>query len=357
MASRYLNARYRGITPYVPGEQPRDRTYVKLNANETSVPPSPAVRAALDDALVAGLGRYADPHCMPLREAVACALGLDAFGLDASCVFCGNGSDEVLGLLFLAFLGGEAALCFPDVTYGFYRDYAGTFGVRSREVPLRADFSLDVDAFAAARENVVFPNPNAPTGLAVSPAEVERIAASDRARLVIVDEAYVDYGAASCVPLVARNPNLVVVHTMSKSYNLAGAHIGWCVAAPDIVRDLSDVKFSLNPFNLSAPTMAIGVAALGDGAYHDACVASVVRERARTTSELEARGFRVLPSLGNFVFATHPAFRAAAWNAGLRERGVLCRHYDAERIRDWLRVTIGTPGEMDAFLAATDDVL
>jgi histidinol-phosphate aminotransferase len=229
--------------------------------------------------------------------------------------------------------------------------------VRSREVPLRDDFSLDVDAFAAARENVVFPNPNAPTGLAVSPAEVERIAVSDRARLVIVDEAYVDYGAASCVPLVARNPNLVVVHTMSKSYNLAGAHIGWCVAAPDIVRDLSDVKFSLNPFNLSAPTMAIGVAALGDGAYHDACVASVVRERARTTSELEARGFRVLPSLGNFVFATHPALCAAAWNAGLRERGVLCRHYDAERIRDWLRVTIGTPGEMDAFLAATDDVL
>jgi len=357
MPSRYLNARYRGVTPYVPGEQPRDRTYVKLNANETSVPPSPAVRAALDDALVDGLGRYADPHCTALREAVARALDLGAHGLDASCVFCGNGSDEVLGLLFLTCLGEGAPLCFPDVTYGFYRDYAGTFGVPARQVPLRADLSLDVDAFAAAPENVVFPNPNAPTGLAVEPADVERIAAADRGRLVIVDEAYVDYGAATCVPLVASNPNLVVVHTMSKSYNLAGAHVGWCVCAPDLAADLADIKFSLNPFNLSAPTMAIAIAALGDRSYHDACVSAVISERARTTDELVARGFTVLPSLGNFVFATHPALDAVSWNAGLRERGVLCRHFDAPRTRDWLRVTIGTRDEMDAFLSATDELL
>lgn len=227
----------------------------------------------------------------------------------------------------------------------------------AREVPLRDDFTLDVDAFAAARENVVFPNPNAPTGLAISSADVERICEAGRDRLVIVDEAYVDYGAESCVPLVERNPNLVVVQTMSKSRNLAGAHIGWCVASPEIVSDLDDIKFSMNPFNLSAPTMAIGIAALGDKSYLDACVSAVVRERERVTDELEARGFEVLPSLANFVFATHPQLDAAAWNAGLRERGVLCRHYDAPRIRNWLRITIGTHEEMEAFLADTDELL
>lgn len=352
MASQFLNARYGGMTPYVPGEQPKDRPYVKLNSNETSLPPSPAVSAALSDALVDGLGRYADPHCLSLREAIAAH-----FGVGPENVFAGNGSDEVLGLLFLAFFGGEAQVCFPDVTYGFYRDYCGTFGVTYREIALRDDFTLDVEAFCAAREHVVIVNPNAPTGLCIPASDIARIAESQPERLVIVDEAYVDYGTESCVPLVAGHPNLVVVQTMSKSRNLAGAHIGYAIAAPAIVEDLNDIKFSFNPFNLSAPTMAIGVAAMGDTAYLRACVSLVVEERERTTAALEERGFTVLPSSANFVLAHHPELGTKAWNEGLRERGVLCRHYDHPRISDWLRITVGTHEEMDVFLAATDEVL
>ncbi|WP_350454400.1 pyridoxal phosphate-dependent aminotransferase [Slackia heliotrinireducens] len=352
MASPFLNSRYANITPYVPGEQPKDRAYVKLNSNETSVAPSPAVRAALDDALVRGLGRYADPHCMPLRAAVA-----EHFGVDAANVFVGNGSDEVLGFIFLAFFGGDAKVCFPDVTYGFYRDYCGTFGVDFREVPLREDFSLDVEAFVQTEEHVVIVNPNAPTGLAISVADIARIAEAHPDRLLVVDEAYVDYGCETCVPLVATHPNLIVVQTMSKSRNLAGAHIGYAIASSEIVSDLNDIKFSFNPFNMSDPTMVIGIAAMKDVDYLRECTSRVIDERQRTTAELERRGFTVLPSLTNFVFATHPTLRAAEWNDGLRQRGVLCRYYAQPQIDNWLRITIGTTDEMDAFLAATDEVL
>ena len=182
-------------------------------------------------------------------------------GLTAAEVFCGNGSDEVLGFLLLTFCEPGSKIAFPDVTYGFYRDYSATYGLDWHELPLREDFTLDVDAFADFEGTVVFANPNAPTGLAIAPSDVERICAAHPERLVIVDEAYVDYGSTSCAPLVRTHRNLVVVHTMSKSRNLAGAHIGWCVAQADLIRDLNDIKFSFNPFNLSAPTMAIGIAA------------------------------------------------------------------------------------------------
>ena len=353
MSSTFLNARYADIHPYQPGEQPKDRAYVKLNANETSVAPSPKVAEALaDPRLVQGLGRYADPHCMPIRESIASSVGTTP-----DHVFCGNGSDEVLAFLFLAFFGDDARVCFPDVTYGFYRDYCDAFGVGFREIALHDDFTLDVDAFCVARENVVIANPNAPTGLVIPTSEVARVCQAGPKRLVIVDEAYVDYGSKSCASLVDDNPNLIVVQTMSKSRNLAGAHIGWAIASPEIVLDLNDIKFCFNPFNLSAPTMAIGIASLSDEAYFDRCVATVIKERGRTTRELVARGFEVLDSHANFIFCHKDGLDAVAWNQSLRQRGVLCRHYAAPRITDWLRVTIGTRHEMEAFLAATDEVL
>lgn len=351
--SEFLATRYEGLSPYVPGEQPKDRVYVKLNANETSVPPCPGVaRALADPALVAGLGRYADPHCMPLREAVA-----RTYGVTPTEVFCGNGSDEVLGFLLLTFCEPGSRIAFPDVTYGFYRDFSATQGLDWVEVPLRDDFSLDVDAFAAFDGTVVFPNPNAPTGLAITPADVARICEAHPERLVIVDEAYVDYGAQSCVPLVSSHRNLVVVHTMSKSRNLAGAHIGWCIAQADLVSDLNDIKFSFNPFNLSAPTMAIGVAALEDDGYFRSCTAHVMETREATRARLESLGFEVLPSVTNFLFATHPQLDAATWCARLREAGVLTRYYPAPRIDTWLRITVGTPEEMDIFLRETERIL
>ena len=351
--SEFLAPKYAGLSPYVPGEQPKDRTYVKLNSNETSVPPCPGVAAALADPdLAHNLGRYADPHCMPLRKAVARTLGLTP-----AEVFCGNGSDEVLGFLLLTFCEPGSRIAFPDVTYGFYRDFSMTQGLDWHQIPLREDFTLDVDAFAAFDGTVVFPNPNAPTGLAIAPSDVERICAAHPERLVIVDEAYVDYGSTSCAPLVRTHRNLVVVHTMSKSRNLAGAHIGWCVAQADLIRDLNDIKFSFNPFNLSAPTMAIGIAALEDEAYFERCTSAICQTRAQTTAALEELGFTVLPSMTNFVFATHPTLEAATWCARLREEGVLTRYYDAPRIANWLRITIGTPQEMDVFLDKTRLIL
>lgn len=351
--SEFLAPKYAGLSPYVPGEQPTDRTYVKLNSNETSVAPSPSVaRALADPSLYEGLGRYADPHCMPLRTAVA-----ETLGVDASEVFCGNGSDEVLGFLLLTFCEPGSRIAFPDITYGFYRDFSSTQGLEWTQIPLHDDFALDVEAFAAFDGTVVFPNPNAPTGLAISPEDVARICAAHPERLVIVDEAYVDYGCKSCVPLVRDHRNLVVVHTMSKSCNLAGAHIGWCVAQADLVKDLNDIKFSFNPFNLSAPTMAIGIAALRDRDYFARCTAAIRATREEVTRALEGLGFTVLPSKTNFVFATHPTLAAATWCAKLREAGVLTRYYNAPRIDTWLRVTIGTPDEMDVFLGATRAIL
>ena len=351
--SEFLASRYANLTPYVPGEQPHDRAYVKLNSNEYSGAPSPEVQRALQDpGLFARLGSYADPHCWPLREAVA-----RVHGVEPEQVFVGNGSDEVLGFLLLAFLEPGDAIAFPDVSYGYYRDYAATQGLAAKQVPLREDWTLDVDAFAAFPGTVVFPNPNAPTGLAIGTADIARICAAHPERLVIVDEAYVDYGAQSSVELLPQYRNLVVVHTMSKSYGLAGAHIGWCLAAADVVRDLNDLKFSFNPFNVSAPTMAVGIAALDDQAFLHERVAAVVAERNRTTERLRELGFEVLPSEANFIFARHPHMGSETWCARLREAGVLTRYYAAPRTREWLRVSVGQPDEMQAFLAHTERIL
>ena len=351
--SEFLARRFANACPYRPGEQPRDRRYVKLNANETSVPPSPRVREALaDESLYKGLGRYADPHCMPLREAVA-----RAYGVDASEVFVGNGSDEVLGFVMTTFMDPGSRVCFPDVTYGFYHDFAVTFGLDWERVPLRGDFTVDVEALCQTDRHVLLANPNSPTGLALGVDEVERVVASRPGRLVVLDEAYADYLGVSCVPLVRDHRNLVVVETMSKSRNLAGAHIGFAVAQADLVRDLEDVKFAFNPFNLSAPTMAVGIAALSDPEYYRATVATTVAAREATRAELVEMGFTVLPSSTNFLLASRPGLDAGRWCAGLRAAGVLTRHYDEPRLRDWLRVTVGTQDEMRAFLDETRRIL
>lgn len=351
--SEFLASRYANACPYHPGEQPKDRPYIKLNANETSVAPSPKVRDALSDpALWQGLGRYADPHCMPLREAVA-----KAVGVGPESVFVGNGSDEVLGFIMQTFFEPGSRVCFPDVTYGFYHDYSATFGLDWKEVPLREDFTLDVDAFCQTDRAAIFPNPNAPTGLAIGAGDVERVCDAHPDRLVVLDEAYADFAGETCIPLVRRHRNLIVVQTMSKSRNLAGAHIGFAIAQPDLVRDLEDIKFSFNPFNLSAPTMAIGIAALSDPAYYRRTVAATVATRDGAARTLRQMGFDVLPSKANFLFATHPALDAAGWCRQLRAAGILTRHYDAPRIKDWLRVTVGTPDEMDAFIGETARIL
>ena len=351
--SEFLASRYAQMTPYVPGEQPKDRPYIKLNANEATVPPCPGVAQALaDEAMLAGLCRYADPRCLPLRQAVA-----QRFGMAPDEVFVGNGSDEVLALIFMTFLQPGDRIAFPDVTYGLYHDYASTFGLAYEEIPLRDDWTLDVDAFVTSTAHVVFPNPNAPTGLRIAPEDVARIAAAHPERLVIIDEAYVDFGSKTCAQMVRTYRNLIVVQTMSKARNLAGAHIGYAFAQADLVADMRDIKFSFNPFNVSAPTMAIGIAALADEEFFDAYTTDVCAERRATEEALRALGCTVTTSHANFVFATHPALSAERWQAELRSAGILVRRFAGPRTGNWLRVSVGTHDEMAAFLRETARIL
>ncbi len=347
--SEFLAPRYATMTPYVPGEQPKDRPYIKLNANEATVPPCPGVaRALADRTMLDGLCRYADPRCLPLREAVA-----ERYGMTPGEVFVGNGSDEVLALVFMTFMQPGDRIAFPDVTYGLYHDYASTFGLVYEEVALRPDWTLDVDAFAACASHVVFPNPNAPTGLRITHDDVARIAAAHPGRLVVVDEAYVDFGSTTCAKMVREHRNLIVVQTMSKSRNLAGAHIGYAFAQPDLIDDLRDIKFSFNPFNVSAPTMAIGRAALADEGFFASYVHAVCEERDATQRALRDLGFAVTESHANFVFASHPTLTAESWQAQLREAGILTRRFAGPRTGNWLRVSVGTHEEMAAFLGET----
>ena len=351
--SEFLASRYASMTPYVPGEQPKDRTYIKLNANEATVPPCPGVtRALADPAMLAGLCRYADPRCLPLREAVA-----ERYGMTSDEVFVGNGSDEVLALVFMTFLQPGDRIAFPDVTYGLYHDYASTFGLAFEEIALRDDWTLDVDAFAACTAHIVFPNPNAPTGLRVTLDDVGRIAAAHPERLVIIDEAYVDFGTKSCAQMVRTHRNLIVVQTMSKSRNLAGAHIGYAFAQADLISDMRDIKFSFNPFNVSAPTMAIGIAALQDEPFFEAYTSAVCEERDATAQALRELGCVVTESHTNFVFATHPQVSAESWQQRLREAGILTRRFAGPRTGNWLRVSVGTHDEMAAFLNETGRIL
>ena len=351
--SEFLAPRYANMTPYVPGEQPKDREYIKLNANEATVPPCPGVFEALADRTRLGqLNRYADPRCLPLRQAVA-----DRYEMSPDEVFVGNGSDEVLAMIFMAFMQPGDRLAFPDVTYGLYHDYASTFGLAYEEIPLCGDWTIDVDAFAACDAHVVFPNPNAPTGLRISHDDVARIAAAHPERLVIIDEAYVDFGSKTCAKMVREHRNLIVVQTMSKSRNLAGAHIGYAFAQSDLVADLRDIKFSFNPFNVSAPTMAIGIAALEDEEFFRAYTRAVCEERDTTEEALRGLGFTVTKSHTNFVFATHPSITASQLQERLREAGILTRRFAGVRTGNWLRVSVGTHDEMSAFLRETERIL
>ena len=351
--SEFLASRFAHMTPYVPGEQPKDRAYIKLNANEATVPPCPGVaRALADQAMLGNLCRYADPRCLPLREAVA-----ERYGMTPDEVFVGNGSDEVLALVFMTFMQPGDRIAFPDVTYGLYHDYASTFGLDFEEVPLRDDWTLDVDAFAASTAHVVFPNPNAPTGLRIPREDVARIAAAHPGRLVVIDEAYVDFDTKTCAKMVREHRNLIVVQTMSKSRNLAGAHIGYAFAQPDLVSDMRDIKFSFNPFNLSAPTMAIGIAALQDEEFFQGSTKAVCDERDATEEALRALGFTVTKSHANFVFATHPQLSAESLQQQLRAAGILVRRFAGPRTGNWLRISVGTHTEMQAFLRETERIL
>lgn len=347
----YMVKKYASLVEYVPGEQPRDMEYVKLNTNESPFPPSPKVIEAISACEVGKLKLYSDPEGKDTRDAIAAH-----FGYERDNILLGNGSDEILAFAFFAFCAGEKCV-FPDISYGFYKVYADLVGAKYKMIPLREDYTIDPDDYKKARGTVIIANPNAPTGVALTKAQIEEIVASNAGHVVLIDEAYVDFGAESAVPLVKKYSNLIVAQTFSKSRSLAGARLGYAIASPELITDMNRIKYSFNPYNVSRLTLLAGKAAIEDDEYFGSCTAAIIENRQYLTKELEKRGFCVLPSGANFVFAKTDKTGGEALYKKLKERGVLVRWFDKERIEDFLRITVGTKEQIDVLLSKTDEIL
>jgi histidinol-phosphate aminotransferase len=338
------------LVPYVPGEQPQIANLVKLNTNENPYPPSPRVVAAIQQAAQHGLQLYPDPDGSALRQAIA-----RHHDLTPQQVFLGNGSDEVLGHAFFTFFQQGCPLLMPDISYSFYKVYCGLYSIAARTVPLREDLQLNVADYAApdqAVAGVVIANPNAPTGVGLPLADIETLLQMHPNRVVLIDEAYVDFGGHSAVALIDRYPNLLVVHTLSKSRSLAGLRIGYACGQAHLIDALNRVKNSFNSYPLDRLALAGGVAAFEDQAYFERTCQAVMSSREGLALALEDLGFEVLPSQTNFVFARHPGHEGTDLAAGLRAQGVLVRHFKQARIDAFLRISVGTPGQCDQLVAA-----
>ena len=349
----FLSPVVRGLTPYVPGEQPRIANLIKLNTNENPYPPSPRVIAAITMAAQTGLQLYPDPESTALREVIA-----KHHDVDAAQVFVGNGSDEVLAHAFFAFFQNGRPLLMPDISYSFYAVYCKLYGIAAQSVPLGADLQIDVGDYAVPGVGgVVVANPNAPTGCALPLAAIEALLQSQPGCVVLVDEAYVDFGATSAICLINQYPNLLVVHTLSKSRSLAGLRVGLAVGQRHLIDALERVKNSFNSYPLDRLAQAGAAAAYEDTAYFEQTCVAVIQARERLTLQLQGLGFTVLPSSANFVFARHPAHDAATLAARLREQGILVRHFRLPRVEQFLRISIGTPAQCDALARALAGVV
>lgn len=349
--NRYWSKRIQDIVPYTPGEQPKDQRFIKLNTNECPYPPSPKAVEAIREAAGDSLRLYPDPECVDLRAAIA-----RREGLDISQVFCGNGSDEILAFAFQAFFDSEREVVFPRITYSFYPVYTSFFGLRRREVPMEPDFSSPIDLLCGNNGGVVLANPNAPTGLAVGLDTVEKLLAANPDVVVIVDEAYVDFGADSAAGLVGRYPNLLVVQTTSKSRALAGLRVGWAMGDAGLIDGLRCVRDSINSYTVDRLAQAGAAAAIRDEGYFQSIRRRVMDTREWTERTLREKGFTVLPSQANFLFVSHPGRTGKELLDGLRRRGVLVRWWPIPEIEDWLRISIGTEEEMAALSAALEEL-
>ena len=349
--SRFFSPRHAALEPYVPGEQPRDQVYIKLNTNEAPFPPSPKAVAAASEA-AKRLQLYSDPECTALKAEFE-----RSFGVTGDKVLFTNGSDETLYLLFMAFCDEEHGAAFPAVSYGFYPVYADFLHIPALEIPLKEDLSIDPADYFSLGRTVVIANPNAPTGLALTAAQIESIVQANPDNVVAVDEAYVDFGAESCLPLIDKYENLLVIQTFSKSRSLAGARLGFAAGDPALIRDLNTVKYSLNPYNVNSMTMAAGIGALSDEAYTRTNCRTIMENRAWLTRELRELGFTVTDSKANFVFARHPAVGGEELYRKLKDRGVLIRHFSREDIKDYNRITVGAMDDMQILITRIREIL
>ncbi len=351
--SCFWSAVVHGLTPYVPGEQPKLPNLVKLNTNENPYGPGPRVLEALRAELGDSLRLYPDPLSERLRQAIAMR-----HEVTAADVFVGNGSDEVLAHTFQALLKHEAPVLFPDITYSFYPVYCRLYGIEYREVPLTVSFEIDIDDYLQANGGIIFPNPNAPTARLLAQAEIERLLQANPGSVVVVDEAYVNFGGVSAVPLVSRYPNLLVTHTLSKSRSLAGLRVGYAIGHPDLIEALNRVKDSFNSYPLDRFAQAGAVAAMEDQPYFEDIWRRVVESRQRLIAGLQKLDFEVVPSTANFVFVRHLRYAGAELAARLRERSIVVRNFqNPARIAAYLRITIGTDAQCEALVGALGEIL
>ena len=353
--SRFWSPVVQTLTPYVPGEQPQMQRLVKLNTNESPYGPSPKALAAIEKQNTADLRLYPDPEGEALKQAIA-----KLHGLDPKQVFLGNGSDEVLGHVFAGLLKQNKPVHFPDITYSFYPVYCKLFGINYQTVALGNQFEINTADYKVPNGGIIFPNPNAPTGRSIPRSEIEALLAYNKDSVVVVDEAYVDYGTESCIPLLRGDhcpENLLVVHTLSKSRALAGLRVGFAIGHPDLIEGLERVKNSFNSYPLGRLAQAGAIAAIEDQAHLEETAAKVIQTRNQLVEQLNALGFETLPSTANFIFTRHPQHAGAKLYQALRDRGIIVRHFRSPRIEEFLRITIGTDDQSNELVSALKAIL
>lgn len=348
--SRFFSSKFASLTPYVPGEQPQDMQYVKLNTNESPFPPSKKAEKYAAEA-AKGLNLYSDPESKKLVKKLG-----EAYGVSEDMIIVSNGSDEVLNFAFSAFCDENTPAIFPDITYGFYPVFAEYNRVPYKEIPLRDDFTVNIEDYTGEKGTVFLANPNAPTGISLKTAEVERIVLSDRNRIVVVDEAYSDFSGESCLELAKKYDNVLVTFTFSKSRSMAGARVGFAIGNRELINDLKTVKYSINPYNVNSLTEACAIAALEDEQYMKDNCDTVIANREYISSELKKLGFSMTESKANFIFAKNENLDGKELYKKLKEKGVLVRHFDKERIKMYNRITVGTRQQMDILLEKIKEI-
>ena len=350
--SQYWSDLVQNLDPYVPGEQPKDKTYIKLNTNENPYPPSPHVVAAIKQAANENLRLYPTPTCNELRTTIA-----HYHGLKAEQIFVGNGSDELLAFSFLAFFNPDSAILFPDITYSFYPVYCALFRIDYTLVPLDEEFSIPTEKFLQENGGIIFPNPNAPTGKSLGLQSIAKIAEHNKDQVVIIDEAYIDFGGESAVKLIEHYPNLLIIQTLSKSRSLAGLRVGFAMGHKDLIEALDRVKNSINSYTLDRIALAGALESFKDEGYFQDARQKVIATREKTALRLETMGFYIIPSKANFIFISHPSISAERLYQQLREKGILVRYFNKARIDNFLRVSIGTEEEMEHLIQRVTEIV
>ncbi len=350
--SRFLNIKYQKLEAYTPGEQPRDMKYIKLNTNESPYPPSQGVLDAVNSEEAANLRLYSDPECKHLKEAIAAL-----YGVASENIYLSNGSDDILNFSFMAFAGNDVPAAFPEISYGFYKVYAELYGLEYKMIPLKEDFSVDASDYCGLNSFIVIANPNAPTGKTISKEDIIRILETNPNNVVLIDEAYVDFGGESVYPLIKEYKNLLVVQTFSKSRSMAGARLGFAFGDKDIIDDLNRIKYSTNPYNLNRITLVAGEAAIKENDYYMANCRRIIETREYITAELKKLGFEVIDSKANFIFARSKDIDGGELYRTLKSMGILVRHFSNEKISDFIRITIGAREDMETFVATVKKIL